>query len=607
MRKVVLAALCLVQVLWAGTVLEVYDTDVNAGDSVTWNSGDTVVLKEMVFVDSGATLIIQPGVVVRGDAMQTGIPSGIVICRNAKIFAEGTKDQPIIMTDMTDSLLPPTGQESDYNRGKWGGLMILGNARANVVKDGADIGTGDIRHPWYPVEEKWAFGGSDDDDNSGVLRYVSIRAAGDMYGEIQWHFPGLTLAAVGRGTTIENVDIYNCHGTGLYLCGGTVNCRYLSVALSSGRPVESIRGWRGLGMYWLLLGSRFEGTELIRLDGHDERDEAGTVQDYPKIVPVLGNITAIGNSDLMGPIGFYNLSAGKVFNSLFYGMEQIQIAPDCQQFIGDEDIGFYNSVFENGKIKRTLVSWATYAADFGLQGQLRRNGNSYEDPLLLEVELPSGYQNPKAGGHALDFRPTHDNLITNTLSCRPDIREMEILNESGQGSDSGFFTMDENYNLEADTASPMIGIFKGAFNPVHPTASRWIEGWTGLSQYGYLTTKDTAYGLDSATTAYLPEKIALCPTKIAQSMSPVKNDIDFHISLTPSRSEVMLGFSLALARDVEISVFDILGRNLLKVSKDLSPARHRLTLPLKSSADGCYIVRVKSADGVTHRRFQILH
>ena len=84
-------------------------------------------------------------------------------------------------------------------RGLWGGLIVLGAASTN---------TGVMDNPieGVPEAENAVYGGTDDDDDSGTIRYVSIRHGGADIGADN-EINGLTLGGVGRGTTIEYVEV----------------------------------------------------------------------------------------------------------------------------------------------------------------------------------------------------------------------------------------------------------------------------------------------------------------------------------------------------------------------------------------------------------------
>ena len=180
---------------------------------------DTVyTLSGYVKVQSGVTLTIQPGTRIIGDTTVTG--SSLWILRGAKIDAQGTAAAPIVFTSARAA-----GQRKP---GDWGGIIIIGNGiinrtGANIQTEGGAAGQ----------SENYA-GGTDNNDNSGTLRYVRIEFAGfDISAGSGQELNSLSLYAVGRGTTIEYVQSMAGLDDSFEFWGGAVDTRYL-VSYESG-------------------------------------------------------------------------------------------------------------------------------------------------------------------------------------------------------------------------------------------------------------------------------------------------------------------------------------------------------------------------------------
>lgn len=108
------------------------------------------------------------------------------------------------------------------------------------------------------------FGGNDDNDSCGVLRYVSIRHGGKVL-ESNKELNGLSLCAVGRGTTVEFVEAYAIADDGFEFFGGTVNTRYLVSAFNDDDAFDADQGHRGRHQFWFSIQSpdaRDKGFEL---------------------------------------------------------------------------------------------------------------------------------------------------------------------------------------------------------------------------------------------------------------------------------------------------------------------------------------------------------
>jgi hypothetical protein len=117
------------------------DADIPVGSHVTFSADTVYILDGMVFVDSLATLTIEAGTVIKAEDGQDIDASGLVITRDAKIFAEGTADRPIIFTSVNDDL---QGSLDYTDRGEWAGIVMLGRAPTNNGGDKAVEGVNEI-------------------------------------------------------------------------------------------------------------------------------------------------------------------------------------------------------------------------------------------------------------------------------------------------------------------------------------------------------------------------------------------------------------------------------------------------------------------------------
>ena len=159
---------------FAQTEVNVANADLVAGQDYTWTKDKVYILTEMVFVKPGTKLTIDAGTVIKGNLGDGNDATGLVVTQDAQIFAEGTAEEPIIFTSAEDDL---AGSLTELDRGLWGGLVVLGRASTNnATEDGTKLieGVNEIANP----ESYALYGGSTDDDNSGVIRYVSIRHTG---------------------------------------------------------------------------------------------------------------------------------------------------------------------------------------------------------------------------------------------------------------------------------------------------------------------------------------------------------------------------------------------------------------------------------------------
>jgi hypothetical protein len=176
----------------------------NINTTTTLTSDKVWTLKGYVYVTDGAKLIIQPGTTIVSDVAEKG---ALCIERGSQIIAEGTQSKPIVFTSGR-----PEGQRTP---GDWGGIVILGRAKTN--RSSEPIIEGGIGRP---------YGGTNDSDNSGVMRYVRIEYAG-IAALPNSEINALTLGGVGNGTILENIQTIYANDDAFEFFGGTVNGKNL--------------------------------------------------------------------------------------------------------------------------------------------------------------------------------------------------------------------------------------------------------------------------------------------------------------------------------------------------------------------------------------------
>ncbi|TLF46825.1 hypothetical protein FEK29_03350 [Maribacter aurantiacus] len=205
----------------------VVDSDIT--EDTTWSADNLYNLDGRVFVTNGATLTIEAGVIIKANAGSGVNASALIVTRGSKIEAVGTANAPIIFTSASDNIA--YGETAGTNltendRGLWGGLIVLGNAPASF--DGDAVAAQIEGIPTDTDGDKGLYGGTDPADNSGTLQYISIRHGGALIGEGN-EINGLTLGAVGSGTTVDNIEVVGNVDDGIEFFGGTVNATNLFV------------------------------------------------------------------------------------------------------------------------------------------------------------------------------------------------------------------------------------------------------------------------------------------------------------------------------------------------------------------------------------------
>lgn len=243
----------------------------NITANTTWSKENIYVLTKRVYVESGSTLTIEPGTIIKGQTGAGANATALVVKRGGKLMAEGTASEPIIFTCVADEIAQGETVSPNMDAGLaglWGGVIILGNAPVSV-ETGTETAVEGI-----PPSEGALYGGSAADDNSGVIKYISIRHGGSDIGDGN-EINGLTLAGVGSGTVIENVEVVANSDDGIEFFGGTVNVTNAVVWAAGDDAIDTDQAWAGtLSNFVVVCGSatdhalEIDGPEGTMLDGH---------------------------------------------------------------------------------------------------------------------------------------------------------------------------------------------------------------------------------------------------------------------------------------------------------------------------------------------------
>ncbi|MFT6058637.1 MAG: hypothetical protein ACJAS5_000058 [Lentimonas sp.] len=371
MKKLLFTSLVSALALSAGHAQTVVSSNVTS--DTTWSG--TVVLDGTIFVKNNAALTILPGTIVRGQprsaAGTVGAPGSLIVTQNGQIFASGNAANEIIFTtaavDADENGIPDDSNADGFldswtsgaifydadpkaspletvaagdisgaasrgqtllssNNALWGGLVILGNAPTNlgtavdVAKKGFIEGLTETADSLY--------GGDIANDNSGVLRYVSVRHGGDKLGDAN-EINGITLGGVGYGTTLEYCEVYNTFDDGFEFFGGTVNTNNLVVTFAGDDLFDGDQGWTGQNQFWVAvlpynnIGDS-GGDKSFEFDGDDSDknvDFDGVVTPFPNYAvynaTIIANSAATGLSTPQnGTISLKSNFSGQVFNTI---------------------------------------------------------------------------------------------------------------------------------------------------------------------------------------------------------------------------------------------------------------------------------------------------
>jgi hypothetical protein len=274
----------------------------NVTANTTWTADKIWILGSRIAVTSGVTLTIEPGTIIKGQAGTGANATALIIARGAKINAVGTAAAPIIFTSIADEIQP--GQIASPNldptlSGLWGGLMIMGNAPISADASSVQI-------EGIPASDpNGLYGGSDAADNSGVVKFISIRHGGANIGEGN-EINGLTLGGVGNGTVIENVEVVANQDDGIEFFGGTVNVTNALVWNAGDDAIDTDQAWAGtLNNFIVVCGNQTD--HALEIDGPEGSLLAGHT---------LTNGTVKGND--ASELGDFRSSARGDFNNIYF-------------------------------------------------------------------------------------------------------------------------------------------------------------------------------------------------------------------------------------------------------------------------------------------------
>jgi hypothetical protein len=237
-----------------------------------WTNNFYYVLRGAVFVTDGATLRIQAGTRVVGESGSVGT---LIILRGGRIEALGTAEQPIVFTS---DQAPGTRA-----RGDWGGIII--NGRAPVNLEGGE-GQGEANTGIY--------GGTDPNDNSGIMRYVRLEFAGTEFSPDN-ELNGIAFQGVGRGSTFEYIQVHMNRDDAFEWFGGTVDGKYLVASNTGDDSIDWTFGWTGRLQYVAVHQRGDDSDNGIEADNNEFNNNL-----LPRANPQIYNATFCGDR-LQGP------------------------------------------------------------------------------------------------------------------------------------------------------------------------------------------------------------------------------------------------------------------------------------------------------------------
>jgi len=312
-----------------------------------------------------ATLTINPGTKIVGVGGQGDQAAYLWIRRGSKIMAEGTPDNPIVMTG-----------PNEVAAGEWGGFLISGNAPVNGCNEGVPV----CEVPFEAVVSE-IYGGNNPTDNSGVIKYTQIRFAGTAVRPDE-ELNGFTLNGVGSGTIIDYVQVHEGLDDAIEVFGGTVQMKHLVLTNAQDDSLDWTNGWQGRVQFALIKQAAAIGDRGIEADNNEENHDS-----IPRAQPILSNITIIGRTGDSATQGVLlrRGTGANIWNSVITG------SPTCLMIDGERtfaNAGVPGSLTGGLTMQNSFVQCTSNFAD-GIGASfkvsdwfLSQSENKAEDPLL---------------------------------------------------------------------------------------------------------------------------------------------------------------------------------------------------------------------------------
>jgi hypothetical protein len=319
----------------------------NISENTTWETGNVYQLGGRIAILPGVTLTIEPGVIIKGEAGTGPNATALLVARGATLIAEGTPAQPIIFTSVADEIMPGEIESPNLDptlNGLWGGVIVLGNAP--ISADAASVQIEGIP----ASDQNGLYGGDDATDNSGILKYISIRHGGANIGEGN-EINGLTLGGVGSGTIIENIEIVSNQDDGIEWFGGAVNVKNVVVWNTGDDAIDTDQAWAGTLDNFAIINP---GDECFELDGGE--GDFNNMHTIKNGTVYAGLAEGLADLDKKGPAGTVGNSYVDMNNIYFFGVTYGQ------------DFDEYSADLTASNLELTLPSDTLDVADFFADG-----------------------------------------------------------------------------------------------------------------------------------------------------------------------------------------------------------------------------------------------
>lgn len=348
------------------------DTQIGNGDQEFEIKGKhtlakgTYHLKGWCYITDGAELTIEPGTVIKGDKETK---AALIVERGGKLYAKGTAEAPIVFTsEQTPGSRRP---------GDWGGLILCGKATNNGVEKQIEGGP------------RTRYGGSDDNDNSGILSYVRVEFAGYPFQPDQ-EINGITFGSIGKGTQIDHLQVSYSNDDSYEWFGGTVDAKYLVAYHGWDDEFDTDNGFSGRLQFLLSVRHpRIADTSLS--NGFESDNDADGSTKAPFTSCTFSNVTFIGPigqvSDFANTSDYVDGGGMNPQNGSKMGTFQA-----AMQIRRNSQLNCFNSVAVGYPVGLLLDNQKGTTQDWAAKGELKLNNLYFAQMTVLGSDVNKSWK-----------------------------------------------------------------------------------------------------------------------------------------------------------------------------------------------------------------------
>ena len=547
MKKIISTiSMALLAITFANAQAPVKSITGNLNGTVNWSNDTIYMLTGKVYVKAGGTLNIAPGTIIKGDVATAG--SCLIVTRGGKINAVGTPTQPIVFTS--------SATPGNKSTGDWGGIVIAGNARINVTGGIGTFEGGNLANPDGTTSDG-QYGGLNDLDNSGELKYVRIEYAGYPFAPNN-ELNGLTMGGVGSGTKISYIQVSYGLDDAFEWFGGTVNCDHLVSFRGNDDDFDTDFGFSGKVQFGVALRDTAVADAVSGANGFESDNDAAGSGNGPKTRAIFSNFTMVGprhtgsvsdtnyNKNFKRGAHIRRNSEQSIFNSIFMGWPTgNHIDGDsCHKNADSSILVLQNNVITGSKLNLDSVGGVTWNISPWYNATANAN-TIYTANTDVMLTSPFDYFNP-------NFRPTSTSpMLSGAAFTNPKLA-------------TGFTSVN----------------YRGAFG-----TDDWTANWTNFNP-------DTA----SYTNGIFPLSIN----------NTIKNTIAIEVYPNPATNVANIQFNLPTSSTVTLSIVDLNGKVVSSNTEKLNAGNNKFMFNTNILSNGIYSVRLTSNEFVATQKLSVI-